>query len=71
LGVLLSRAEKKFLEDLLADKLEGYSYIYQRMLRKRILAKKMSLAEDIYLITRAEQRLQNLPSKNDKPRKKR
>lgn len=66
LGVLLSKAERKFLEDLLAGKLDSYSYEYQRILRKRILEKRKGLAEDIYLISRAEDKLQNLPGKERK-----
>lgn len=66
LGSLLSKAERKFLEDLLADKLDGYSYVYQRMLRKRILDKQLGLTEDVYLIEKARGKLQNLPSKGRK-----
>jgi hypothetical protein len=62
-GVLLSKAERKFLEDLLVGKLEGYSYEYQRMLRKRILDKQLGLTDDVHLIEKARSKLLNLPSR--------
>jgi hypothetical protein len=70
MGVLLSGKEKQFLEDLLAGRVEKYSYHYQRVLRKRILDKRKNLTEDVYLITKAEDKLQNLPSRKKKMMKK-
>ncbi len=68
MGVLLSKKEREFLEDLLAGKLDAYSYEYQRVLRKRILEKRKALTEDIYLISKAEEKLSKLPGKRKKSR---
>ena len=57
---LLSKTERKFLEDVIAGKTEGYSYHYRKVLRKRILDKRKQLAEDIHLVTQAEDKLQEL-----------
>ncbi|HEV8406253.1 MAG TPA: hypothetical protein VGQ13_10170 [Nitrososphaera sp.] len=70
MGVLLSGKEKEFLVDLLSGRVEKYSYHYQRVLRKRILDKRKNLTEDVYLITKAEDKLQNLPSRKKKVMKK-
>ena len=58
--VLLSRAEKEFLEKLLKSKIEGYSYHYKKMLKRRILNKRKELTEDLHLISLAEDKLQLL-----------
>jgi hypothetical protein len=52
--VVLSPAERKFIQDLLEGKIEGYEYHYRKMLRKRILDKRKRLTEDLYLISQAE-----------------
>ncbi|MGI0014120.1 MAG: hypothetical protein ACREBU_11860 [Nitrososphaera sp.] len=54
--ILLSRAERKFLDDLLAGKVSDktYSYNYRKVLKKRILRKRKQLTEDIHLISKAE-----------------
>ena len=57
--VLLSRAEREFIHDLLKGNIERYSYHYKKML-KRILDKRKELTEDIHLITKAEDKLQGL-----------
>ena len=57
---MLSKAERKFLEYVLAGRLEGYSYHYRRVLRKRILDKRKQLAEDFVLVTKAEDLLEEL-----------
>ena len=57
---LLSKAEREFLNDLLKDNLERYSYHYKKILKKRILDKRKELTEDIHLITKAEDKLQFL-----------
>ena len=58
--VLLSKAEREFLHDLLKDSIEMYSYHYKKILKKRILDKRKELTEDIHLITKAEDKLQAL-----------
>ena len=57
---LLSKSERKFLEDLLAGKLDKYSYHYKKVLKRRILDKRKQLTEDIALVTKAEDRLNKL-----------
>ena len=58
--VLLSKAEREFLHDLLKGNIERYSYHYKKILKKRILDKRKELTEDIHLITKAEDKLQSL-----------
>ena len=60
--VLLSKAEKTFLEKLIKGKneIESYSYHYKKMLKRRILDKRKELTEDLHLISLAEDRLQSL-----------
>ena len=60
--VLLSRAERRFLEDLIEGKVneKTYKYNYRKVLKRRILQKRKQLTEDIHLITRAEDLLKNV-----------
>ena len=58
--VLLSKAEREFLENLIKGKISQYSYHYKKVLKKRILDKRKELTEDIHLITKAEDKLQGL-----------
>jgi hypothetical protein len=58
--VLLSKAEREFLEDLIKGKIEKYSYHYKKVLKRRILNKRKDLTDDLHLITRAEDMLQSL-----------
>jgi len=57
---VLSKAERKFLEDLEKGKLEGYSYQYKMLLKHRILKKHKSLTEEALLISRLLDKLQEL-----------
>lgn len=57
---LLSKTEREFLEDVLAGKVDKYSYHYRKVLRKRILDKRKQLTEDIALVTKAEDLLKEL-----------
>lgn len=57
---LLSKTERKFLEDVLAGKTDDYSYHYRKVLRKRILDKRKQLTQDVALITKAEDLLKDL-----------
>ena len=60
--VLLSRAERKFLEDLIEGKVNDktYKYNYRKVLKRRILQKRKQLTEDIHLITQAEDLLRTV-----------
>jgi hypothetical protein len=58
--LLLSKAERTFLENLIKGKIDHYSYHYKKILKKRILDKRKELTEDIHLITKAEDKLQSL-----------
>ena len=58
--VLLSKAERDFLQNLVKGKIDNYSYHYKKVLKKRILDKRKDLTEDLHLITLAEDKLQAL-----------
>jgi hypothetical protein len=58
--LLLSKAERDFLENLIKGKIDQYSYHYKKVLKKRILDKRKELTDDIHLISKAEDKLQNL-----------
>jgi hypothetical protein len=58
--LLLSKAEREFLEDLIKGKIEKYSYHYKKVLKRRILNKRKDLTDDLHLITHAEDKLQSL-----------
>ena len=58
--VLLSKAERDFLQNLIKGKIDKYSYHYKKVLKKRILDKRKDLTEDLHLITLAEDKLQRL-----------
>ena len=57
---LLSDAERKFIQDLLNNDIEGYSYHYKKVLKRRIFDKRKLLTEDIALVTKAEDLLKDL-----------
>lgn len=58
--LLLSNAERDFLQNLIKGKIDKYSYHYRKVLKKRILDKRKDLTEDLHLITQAEDKLQAL-----------
>jgi len=58
--LLLSKAEREFLQDLIKGKIDKYSYHYKKVLKRRILNKRKDLTDDLHLITRAEDKLQAL-----------
>lgn len=58
--VLLSKKERKFLEDLLSGDVSKYSYHYKKILKRRVLDKRKKDIEDIALITKAEHLLDNV-----------
>ena len=58
--VLLSKAERDFLENLIKGKIDKYSYHYKKVLRRRILDKRKELTDNLHLIRLAEDKLQSL-----------
>ena len=58
--VLLSKAERDFLEKLIKGKIDKYSYHYKKVLKRRILDKRKELTDDLHLIRLAEDKLQAL-----------
>jgi hypothetical protein len=58
--LLLSNAERDFLQNLIKGKIDKYSYHYRKVLKRRILDKRKDLTEDLHLITLAEDKLQRL-----------
>ena len=58
--ILLSKAERDFLENLIKGKIDKYSYHYKKVLKRRILDKRKELTDDLHLITQAEDKLQAL-----------
>ncbi len=60
MAMLLSRAEREFLQKLLKGQITDYSYHYKKMLKRRILNKRKVLTDDIHLISKAEDKLQGL-----------
>lgn len=60
MSVVLSKREKKFLQDVISGNLSAYTDNYRRVLKKRILDKNKRLASDIALIAQAMDKLQAL-----------
>jgi hypothetical protein len=58
--VVLSKAERKFLEDLESGNLDEYSYEYRKLLKHRILKKHKSLTDEALLISKLLSRLQEI-----------
>lgn len=58
--LLLSKAERDFLENLIKGKIDKYSYHYKKVLKRRILDKRKELTDDLHLIRLAEDKLQSL-----------
>jgi len=58
--LLLSKAERDFLENLIKGKIDKYSYHYKKVLKRRILDKRKELTDDLHLIRLAEDKLQTL-----------
>jgi hypothetical protein len=58
--VLLSKAERVFLQNLIKGKIDNYSYHYKKVLKRRILDNRKDLTEDLHLIAQAEDKLQAL-----------
>ena len=52
MAMLLSRAEREFLQKLLKGQITDYSYHYKKMLKRRILNKRKVLTDDIHLISK-------------------
>jgi hypothetical protein len=58
--VVLSKAEREFLNDLQKGKIEGYSAAYKRQLKHRILGKRRELTDDLLLVNAVLDKLQEL-----------
>lgn len=58
--VLLSKAERDFLKNLIKGKIDKYSYHYKKVLNRRILDKRKELTDDLHLIRLSEDKLQTL-----------
>jgi hypothetical protein len=50
--LVLSNAERKFLEDLEKGNLKEYSYQYRKLLKHRIIKKHRLLTEDALMISK-------------------
>ena len=57
---LLSESERKFLKDVMADKMSNYSANYRYVLKHRILGKRKTLTNDLLLINEVLDKLQSL-----------
>jgi len=60
MGVVLSKAEKEFLEALKAGDISGYNANYRRQLKFKILKKQRGLTSDLLLINEVIDKLQEL-----------
>jgi hypothetical protein len=60
MNLLLSNAEREFLKNLIKGKIDQYSYHYKKVLKRRIIAKRRELTDDLHLISQAEDMLQSL-----------
>ena len=58
--VVLSKTERKFLQDLRKGDLSGYSSVYRRQLKHNILKKRKGLTEDLLLVNELLDKLQEL-----------
>jgi hypothetical protein len=57
---VLSKAERKFLQDLEKGSLEQYSYEYRKLLKHRILKKHKTLTEDALMISKLLDKIKEL-----------
>jgi hypothetical protein len=57
---VLSKAERQFLENLKEGDLSGYSAVYRRQLKHKILNKRRALTEDLLVINALLDKLQDL-----------
>lgn len=60
MNVVLSKAERKFLEDLDKDDISKYSYQYRQVLKHRIMKKHKSLTDEALLISRLLPKLEKV-----------
>lgn len=58
--MVLSKAERQFLEDLEKNNLSKYSYQYRKLLKHRILRKQKTLTDEALLISRLHDKLKEL-----------
>lgn len=57
---MLSKAERQFLEDLKRGDLSGYSAVYRRQLKYKILNKRRTLTDDLLLINAVLDKLEKV-----------
>lgn len=57
---MLSKAELKFIEDLRAEKVDGYAPTYRRTLKHRILKKRKKLTDELLLVNAVLDKLESL-----------
>lgn len=60
MGVVLSKAEREFLLNLKAGKINQYNANYRRVLRFKILKKRKALTTDLLLVNEVLDKLQEL-----------
>lgn len=58
--VLLSKAERRFLEAVKKDDLSEYTLVYKRQLKHNILKKRKTLTDDLLLVNEVLEKLQEL-----------
>ena len=60
MGIVLSKAEREFLEKLRDGRVEEYNANYRRVLKHKILKKRNTLTDDLLLINEVLDKLQEL-----------
>jgi hypothetical protein len=58
--VVLSKAERKFLEDVKKGDISDYTPVYKRQLKHNILKKRKALTDDLLLVNEVLDKLQEL-----------
>ena len=58
--VVLSKAERKFLEAVKSGSLDEYSPVYKRQLKHNILKKRKTLTSDLLLVNEVLDKLESL-----------
>lgn len=60
MGVVLSKAERKFLQKLQKNRIEGYTANYRRVLKFKVLKKRKALTDDLLLVNAVLEKLEEL-----------
>lgn len=58
--VVLSKVERKFLQDLKRGDLNSYTPVYKRQLKHNIIKKRKQLTEDLLLVNEVWDQLQDV-----------